>query len=251
MAYTKLFSSITASTIWNAPDHTRLVWITMLAMGDRDGYVAASVPGLAVQARVPIESVVIALESFTSPDKWSRTKDFDGRRIKEVDGGWVLLNYDKYREQQSVEDVREKTAARVRRHRERKALRTVTVTECNASNDIAEESASASPSAAASGGIKPALPIFSLDCSALFADLYVAHPNKSSRVLGEQALCGVISGATDQNLVAERIRASHAAWVPEFQRDGGKFAPRLDRWLQEGRWMDDPPAQNEPERGEF
>ena len=92
----------------------------MLAMTDRDGYVAASVPGLAVQARVPIESVIIALESFSSPDQWSRTKDHDGRRIEEVDGGWKLLNYQKYRSTDDMEHVRQKTAERTKRWRQSK-----------------------------------------------------------------------------------------------------------------------------------
>jgi hypothetical protein len=122
MSFTKLFASITASTIWNEPDHTRIVWITMLAMADRDGYVAASIPGLATLARVPLESCIKAVESFTSPDPWSRTKDNDGRRIVEVDGGWQLLNYDKYRATRSPEDQREKTANRVRRYRDRHGL---------------------------------------------------------------------------------------------------------------------------------
>ena len=51
--YTKLHSNIIHSTIWRAPNHVRLVWITMLALCDRDGVVEASVPGLADAARVP------------------------------------------------------------------------------------------------------------------------------------------------------------------------------------------------------
>lgn len=149
MSFTKLFSSITASTIWNEPDRTRIVWITMLAMADRDGHVAASIPGLAVLARVPVESVITAIESFLLPDQWSRTKDHDGRRIEAVDGGWNLLNYDKYRAQMNADEQREKTAARVKRWRERKGDVTpgnacnVTVTHVTPGNDIADAEAEA------------------------------------------------------------------------------------------------------------
>ncbi len=109
--YTKLFASITDSTIWQAPDATRLVWITMLAMSDAGGYVAASVPGLASRSRVSIDACLAALESFKSPDEWSRTKDHEGRRIIEVDGGWMLLNHEKYRAMREVEERKE--AARI------------------------------------------------------------------------------------------------------------------------------------------
>lgn len=102
--FTKLFSSITDSTIWQEPDQTRIVWITMLAMADQRGRVDASVPGLASRARVSLEACVEALDTLRSPDQWSRTKDYDGRRIEDVDGGWLLLNHAKYRAERSQAD---------------------------------------------------------------------------------------------------------------------------------------------------
>jgi hypothetical protein len=105
--YTKLFSSITASTIWQEPDGTRLTWITMLAMAKKDGCVYGSVPGLAHQAKVSVEAVRTALACFLAPDPDSRTKDFDGRRIEEIDGGWRLLNHEKFRQIRSAEERRE------------------------------------------------------------------------------------------------------------------------------------------------
>lgn len=120
--YTKLFSSITDSTVWREPDRTRLVWITMLAMADADGYVAASVPGLADRARVPMEDCLKALEAFRAPDEWSRTKEYEGRRVMDVDGGWQLLNHGKYRAIQDAEHRREQARLGMQRLRaERKA----------------------------------------------------------------------------------------------------------------------------------
>lgn len=105
--YTKLFASITASTIWQEPAGTRLTWITMLAMAHQDGCVYASVPGLAHHANVSIADVEVALKCFTSPDSYSRTKDNDGRRVEEIDGGWRLLNHAKFRAVRSAEERRE------------------------------------------------------------------------------------------------------------------------------------------------
>jgi hypothetical protein len=104
--YTKLFSSITASTIWLEPDGTRLTWITMLAMSDRNGCVYASVPGLADRAKVSRKAVEKALACFLAPDDDSRTKDYEGRRIEAIDGGWRLLNHAKFREMRSAEERR-------------------------------------------------------------------------------------------------------------------------------------------------
>lgn len=107
VTFTKLFSSITASTIWCEDNETRLVWITMLAMADRRGRIFASVPGLAHMARVSTEGCRAAIEKFLGPDPDSRTPDYDGRRIEVIDGGWRLLNYEKYRAVRDEESIKE------------------------------------------------------------------------------------------------------------------------------------------------
>lgn len=121
MAYTKLDSGITESTIWQAPDATLRVWIAMLARADQHGYVGASVPGLAALARVTIEACVAALEMLRAPDEWSRTKDHEGRRIADADGGWVLLNHAKYRIALDADMRRERSRIAMRRLRQERA----------------------------------------------------------------------------------------------------------------------------------
>jgi hypothetical protein len=115
--FTKLFSSITSSSIWRAPNEVRLVWITMLAMADKDGEVWASVGGLADLARVSRQECLSALHALLSPDEDSRTKEHDGRRLEEIDGGWRLLNYKKYRDLGRNEDRREYFAEHKRKQR--------------------------------------------------------------------------------------------------------------------------------------
>lgn len=107
-SYTKLFQTILQSTIWCEPDSVRVVWITLLAMADRDGLVHASVPGLAKEANVSILQASDALKRFKSPDEYSRTQEHEGRRIEDVDGGWRLLNHAKYRAIGSSEAERER-----------------------------------------------------------------------------------------------------------------------------------------------
>lgn len=76
-------------------------------MKDRDGYVGASVPGLAKRAGVTLEECEKALEKFRNPDPYSRTKEHQGRRIADVGGGWVVLNHDVYRRKMGTEERRE------------------------------------------------------------------------------------------------------------------------------------------------
>ena len=131
IGYTKLFSSIVTSTIWVESDRTRIVWITMLAMADRNGEIQASIPGLARLAGVPIPDCEEALAKFIAPDPYSRTPDDEGRRIEKIEGGWALLNHAKYREMASREDSKTANSERQRRHRE-KEKRNAPVTPCNA-----------------------------------------------------------------------------------------------------------------------
>lgn len=105
--YTKLFGSIVASTIWRSAHTTRVVWITMLAMADRYGEVGASIPGLADLSRVTVDEARAAIAELLAPDPDSRSQEYEGRRIVPIDGGFKILNHDKYRNKLSADDRRE------------------------------------------------------------------------------------------------------------------------------------------------
>lgn len=96
--FTKLFQSILTSSIWCEDHATVRVWVAMLASADKNGLVEGSVPGFARIANVTIDEMQAALKKFLSPDPHSRTKECDGRRIEEVRGGWLLLNYKAHRD---------------------------------------------------------------------------------------------------------------------------------------------------------
>jgi hypothetical protein len=89
----------------------------MLTLADRDGYVAASIPGLAHAAHVSRAACETALKTFLAPDADSRTKEHQGRRIETVDGGWIVLNREKYADLRSSKLIDD--AARQKRHREK------------------------------------------------------------------------------------------------------------------------------------
>lgn len=118
--YVKVFQSILDSTVWQEALPTKVVWITMLAMKDRRGYVGASVPGLAKRAGVTLSECEAALAKFMAPDPYSRTKANDGRRIEEVAGGWVILNHSLYRDKMSPEDRREYQRVKQAEYRKRR-----------------------------------------------------------------------------------------------------------------------------------
>lgn len=141
--YSKLFSKIVRSTIWLEPDPTRIVWITLLACMDEDGFVdCASAGNVASVARVTLDQARDALDKFQKPDPDSSDGDNEGRRIERVPGGYVVLNAVKYRELAKRQDAKNLTRKRVSAYR----ARNTPVTPCNA--DVTPSNVLVTPSEA-------------------------------------------------------------------------------------------------------
>lgn len=125
MAYSKLHSSVVHSSLWTEPDHVRLLFITLLALCDREGYVYGSRPGIERAANIEWNRE-LGLDPWTilmSPDPHSsdrlRSPENEGRRIEEVPGGFRLLNFEYYRGLRNDDDRREQNRAAQTRFREK------------------------------------------------------------------------------------------------------------------------------------
>ena len=120
--YNKLFTSILDSSIWLEPTHIRIVWITLLAAMDKHGYAAFStVENLAKRAIVTPAQAAAAVQVLTSPDARAPGQVNDGRRIERVDGGFIILNSQKYRDIHDKELQKDANAKRVADWRARQA----------------------------------------------------------------------------------------------------------------------------------
>ena len=89
------------SSIWMTSKETKILWITMLAMKDRDGFVTGVPSALARTAGLTPEECNKALLELSSPDPESSSPEHEGRRIKAIPGGWLVLNHSKYQKQMS------------------------------------------------------------------------------------------------------------------------------------------------------
>jgi hypothetical protein len=102
--WTPLWSGIVDSSVWAEPDDVRIVFITMLALKDSDHVVRASAFGLARKANKTEKEVIAALKVLAAPDrKRVEPQPFDGRRVKKVEDGWLILNGETYRRKMSEE----------------------------------------------------------------------------------------------------------------------------------------------------
>ena len=79
------------------------------------GFVPAAGSGIVRRSGMPSEAGLSALERLGSPDQESRSPEFDGRRLARINGGFVILNFNKYRERDYT------TAERSARYRARRA----------------------------------------------------------------------------------------------------------------------------------
>lgn len=123
MPFVKLDTGILRSTLWIDRD-LREVFITALLMAEPTefeeeseqleirtlkttgfvippgwyGFVRAAGVGIIDAAKVEAESGFLALEKLGAPDLESRTVEHEGRRMIRVSGGYIILNYMKYRD---------------------------------------------------------------------------------------------------------------------------------------------------------
>jgi hypothetical protein len=98
MSFTLLWQKILRSSLWvQESKETRIVWIALLALKDKDGVIQSSLIGLADAAKVTVEECSAALETLMSPDLNDTSGVEEGRRIRKVQGGWQIINNDLYR----------------------------------------------------------------------------------------------------------------------------------------------------------
>lgn len=138
MAFVKLDCGILNSTLWVARE-PRDVFITALLMASPHevlepmpqfhvrsleptgfvvapgwyGFIQAAGPGIVRMAMAEQQAGMDALEKLGAPDPESRSSDFEGRRLVRVDGGYIVLNFMKYRDKDMG------AADRMKRYRQR------------------------------------------------------------------------------------------------------------------------------------
>jgi hypothetical protein len=217
-------------------------------MADSRGRVFGSIPGIANRARISVESARIAMSTFLSPDPDSRTPVAEGRRIETIDGGWRLINHEKYREIRDHESIKEAKRRYInkRREEERKAKgvdqgvdnvdhsrsdvdRCRHNAEAEAEADkTKEKTTSLSPSA------QPTKKNTTLEG---FVSFWSAYPKKIGKGAAETAWKKAkVNGHLSEVLSALDSQKRSDQWT----RDNGQYIPNPATWINQRRWEDDP-----------
>lgn len=121
--YAPIFSQIVDSSLWEEPPHVRILFITLLVLQDHDHIVRVQDHHLRRMANLSDDEVLESLRVLSSPDTRSKIpQPFDGRRIERVEGGWKILNGEKYQTAMMLLNKRSKWAAKKRAQRSRRSL---------------------------------------------------------------------------------------------------------------------------------
>lgn len=237
--YNKIFTKILDSSIWLESDSTRIVWLTMLASMNQDGFCQfASVGNLAHRAIVTRESAEEAVKVLESPDTDSSDPDNEGRRIQRVDGGWMVLNSSKYRDIVTSEEGRRKTRERVKKFREGQ-----NVTLRNDSVTIGNVSVTQSEAVSEAEALKPPTPFLpaalpSEDREEINTYMAAQRVGEELGLYGQQVI-GAIERAVKtlcRDLAIDAVDASQVLcdrWR-EYEASDLKFKFEIGAWLSQG-----------------
>jgi hypothetical protein len=241
--YTKLFNSILASTVWNEAHETRIVWITLLAMTDRDGRVEGSVPGLAVLARVTVDEARQAIARLCAPDPDSRSLEQEGRRIVPIDGGWLVVNHAKFRQHLSTDERREYQKLKQRGYRATKRGQLTSVN--NVSDkltvdpvDTPSPSPSPSPKKKISERVR-APHLSSAEAPPAFLGFWAAYPRKVGRAAALRAW-NKLHPVSQATIILMQEALAWQTQQDQWTKDNGQFIPHPATWLNQARWLDQP-----------
>lgn len=92
--YTPLFDSVFDSSLWSLPGDTIKIFLWLIHKADKEtGIARSTVPGVARANAVSVEAAEKAIEELKAPDPHSRSKAHEGRRLMEVEDGWLLVNF--------------------------------------------------------------------------------------------------------------------------------------------------------------
>ena len=136
--WTKLYASILDSSVWFESKEAKILWVTMLAAKNENGFVRGTMKSLANKAVLTEEECAAAIKILESPDKESRTRENQGRRVKRVDGGWEVLNHFLYRDEFGKEALREYWRRKKEESLKRKAAKVGATTHTQAERVMAD-----------------------------------------------------------------------------------------------------------------
>lgn len=250
MSYSKLHSSLVSSSLWTEPDSVRILFITLLAMADRDGYVYGTKLGIARIANIEPEEIDAAWSTLLSPDKNSsdkmRNPESNGRRIEEASGGFRLLNYTYYRGLRDDDDRREQNRLAQERFRsKRRKPSSAGVSHGKPQSAHAEAEAEAEADAVNTPPTPPRgeRARKKITYPQDFLDFWMSYPRSGQRAKPKALVYWSRLSSEDRDAIRKDLAAGRESRDDQWRRG---FVPHATTYLNGRRWEDTWEADSVP-----
>ena len=118
--FAKLFARIAESSLMEESIETRYPFMMFLALANRDGVVVGTDVALARRVNLPLTVLTESVYRLMQPDPASNSKAHDGRRLVYSEGerGYLIVNYEKYRNLRGDNDRRQYMRSYMRSYRD-------------------------------------------------------------------------------------------------------------------------------------
>ena len=123
--WSPIWEEIVDSSLWQEPYHVRVLFTSMLALKDASFVVrGGDTHKLANRIHMKEQDVIDGLAVLCAPDtRRVGPQEFDGRRVEVVEGGWLILNGEKYRNQVRLMAEQQKRARKAELMRQIRAAK--------------------------------------------------------------------------------------------------------------------------------
>lgn len=219
--FSLLWGSLLKSSLWiQESKETKLLWVAMLAMKDQNGVIKSSLVGLADSAKLTVDECRRSLVVLLSPDPNDSSKVEEGRRVREIPGGWEIINHGLY--QFSTEARREnwrlQKEAQRKREKEQIERRLKLVRGGGSQQEKLEIRAEADR----------------IEREA--EEVYEAYPRKVGKPAAMKAIAKQLR-LHPFDLVMTATQGFAKAWAGEADKS---FCPHPSTWFNQERFKDDP-----------
>ena len=239
MGFTKLDENIVMSSIFKEDGITFKVWIALLATCEQNGISPTTIPYLSGLCRVDEEEIEISIEKLSSPDKYSKSNNDEGKRIRKVNGGFEIINYLNYRDY-SYSDSPD--AVRMRKKREgekneqkrtcsnigRTSLSSVSViNSSNISNNINNQ--------LIASNINNQIESIKESTDNQIINIYNAYPRKKGKGQAVKAIASALKKISFEDLLLKVEK-----FAIDSKNKDPQYIPHPATWFNGERWLDEP-----------
>jgi len=251
MGFTKLDSNLIQSSIMMESPEVFKIWITLLAACEEDGVAKVSPVFLSSVCRLHIDDVQKALKKLMEPDQYSRSTEDKGKRIRRVNGGFFIVNYQKYR---SYTYSRSKEATKKRRQRGTQRGHVPSMSPCDVKGghkgdmsptpgDISSSASSSSSSSSPEGTSS----MQNWTTEALWSAFKVTYTQNGSA--GAKPIATQLWRKVEEGHDPERIlRGARAYAEYSHARNGhNRGGMQADNWIAKEAWLTDWNSKRETE----